>query len=220
MQIKVEIDDKAMQAQLEASARQWAKDVADALNLAAQGVQADIRRDIRRRMKVRNEAFTMRQVKLMERASAGRGISAATLGIDPKPRSILSALEQDGDRPNLTRGEKEMAVPVVGTLARPQQGSKARLLSTLALQEKEGGVWAGQRRVFLIPGAGIFQRRGKGTRRKRNADGTQQGDAIRLIWSLQAKVKLRKRLHFFEVAQQEFGPHFFRALEVVRRGRE
>lgn len=184
--------------------RRIAHDLVEAVNLAAQGVQAAERRKIRQAMKVRSESFTMRQVKLKQFASVRGNKAEAIIEIDPKPRSILAALEDGGNRPNLTAGEKPMAVPVAGTMARPSKDRRAKLFSALDFQPAENGkVWVGKSKTYLIPGVGVFQHAKKQRRGK-------------LLWSMTESIHLPRILGLEDTAKREFPELFRRAWQIVR----
>lgn len=204
--VRTQVTTADLQRLVRREERRIAFDLVEAVNLAAQGVQAAERRKIRQAMKVRSEAFTMRQVKLKQFASVRGNKAEAIIEIDPKPRSILSALEDGGNRPNLTAGEKPMAVPVPGTMARPSRDRRAKLFSSLNLQlTKNGKTWAGKSKTYLIPGVGVFQ----------HLKGKRTG---KLLWSMAESIQLPRILGLEDTAKREFPELFRRAWQIVRGG--
>ena len=204
--IRTTVTTTDLQRLVQREERRIAFDLVESLNLAAKGVQAAERRKIRAAMKVRSEAFTMRQVKLTQFASVRGGKAEAIIGIDPKPRSILAALEEGGERPNLTAGGKPMAIPVAGTLARPTRDRRAKLFSALNFQRaNNGATLVGKNKTYLIPGVGVFQRV-KGSR------------AGKLLWGMASSVQLPRLLGLEDTAKQEFPELFRRAWQIVRGG--
>lgn len=202
--VRTQVTTADLQRLVQREERRIAHDLVETVNLAAQGVQAAERRKIRQAMKVRSDSFTMRQVKLTQFASVRGGKAEAILGIDPKPRSILAALEEGGDRPNLTEGGKPMAVPVAGTLARPNRDRRAKLFSALSFQKAPNGdTWVGKNKTCLIPGVGVFQHL-KGRR------------AGKLLWSMADSIQLPRLLGLQDTAKREFPELFRRAWQIVR----
>lgn len=214
LQVSTKIQDGQLRQATAKEARRLAYDLTEALNDATKAIQLEWKRAIRRGTKVRREAFTMNQVKIAQFASVRKGVISSVLAIEPKPRSILAALDEGGDRPNLTKGGKPMAIPVTGTLARKTTETTATLLSRLQMKKVSKGEWKGAQRAFLIPGVGVFQRTGPGASRTRNGN-SQSGDDLKLLWTLSTRAKIAKALHFEKIAEAEFGPQFARCLTAV-----
>lgn len=123
---------------------------------------------------------------------------------------LLTMFEQGGEK--TSEFGPEVAVPMTGGPARPAFAQTVRpslMYKALNIEKRITALgkvqWKGDRRTFVIPGVGIFQR-GSGKRKGKRAargDGEKRGDGeITLLYSFHRSVPLRARMHFVAVARE------------------
>ncbi|MBS0364917.1 MAG: hypothetical protein JSR67_03725 [Proteobacteria bacterium] len=236
MKINVSFDLSTLNSKMRNYERNLAFSTAQALNDAALEAQRRVRLHLRDAFKIRNAAFMDRSIKIFAFANVRANRPYAEIGVDSrKPRLLLSLFEEGGAR-GAFKGHN-VAVPITGQAARPSfadsvrpdltfqalnfrrgpitQAGHAELASRRAgknRKRKLSGqyyVWQGQQRTFILthtarhPMGGVFQRTGP------------KRDDIRMLYSFQQHVRLRKALSFVETSEGAFNDVFQRAF--VRR---
>lgn len=220
MQINVSFDLSLLDKTAKRYEQNLAYSAAQAINAAALEAQKRIREQMAAAFHLRKADFMMRSVKIFAFASVGRNRVYAELGIDNKPRLLLSMFETGGQKAPW-KG-KNVAVPVTGQVARSSIAAPVNPSYTFqalhfqrgpiqhrgALHHAKGrhkgklggeyDVWQGANRTFILtataraPFGGVFQR--VGPRR----------DDIRLLYSFRANVTLRKALSVIETTQEVY----------------
>lgn len=229
MRLDVNIDAKYLQARMLKEQKRLAYNTVQALNNTAKVIQAEERKILALRVKVRKKDFIDRLIKIAF-ASVGQGRPYAEVYIDnTKARLILSTLE-DGGIKTPAKG-KNVAVPITGSPARPSfdqsvpaaltfgslglkpeltsQGKTARGAARAAgsrfsikANPKTGNViFQGRMGTYLIPGEGLFQH--------------QSGGKSILLYRFEKNVKLKKRLSFVVTAQRVFAEQFRKELAIA-----
>lgn len=122
---------------------------------------------------------------------------------------LLTMFEEGGEK--LAELGSELAVPLTGGAARPSFAQTVRpslLYKALNIQKhvtELGKIqYKGDRRTFVIPGVGIFQRN-SGRRRGRSKRGDAKGkdeSGATMIYSFKRAVPLRAQMHFVRTARQ------------------
>lgn len=195
--------------------------VVNAINNTAKKVQEAERAHVKERFTVRKE-FTLREAAVISPfASVRQGIPYAEIGVGnpnkPKPRFILAGYEEGGARPKF-KGTKSVAVPIVGTPARPsfaQSVPAAYRFTALRLRitprtpgakakrrpkDSQGEpVRYGLQGTYQVPGVGVYQRQG--------------GGDSRLIYAFDTDPQLPDMLDFQRVARTEADAWFPEFLE-------
>lgn len=134
---------------------------------------------------------------------------------------LLTMFEAGGEK--LPELGSELAVPITGGAARPSFAQTVRpslLYNALHMRKTTTSTgktqYKGDRRTFVIPGLGIFQRIGSKTRgaRSKKTFTTAGGDTLRaktttwMIYSFKHGVPLRSRMHFVQLAREFVGKRF------------
>ncbi len=171
--------------------------------------------------------FTLKRVKIMKYSKAG---SLWTyVGIDQsnvKGGDMLLTMFEEGGTKEPERGS-ELAVPLTGGPARPSMDQTIKpslLYKQLRMMPHvtSGGntQYKGDRRTFVIPGLGIFQRVG-GSAKKRGANVRigktfigRGGAVLRettstvMLYSFKQSVPLRAQMHFVKTAREFVNKRF------------
>lgn len=201
--------------------RNLAYSTAQAINDTALEAQKRIRAGLRRTFHVRRGDFLDRSIKIFAFANARANRPFAELGIDNKPRLMLSLYETGGVRQPF-KG-RSVAVPITGQAARPGIGDSVNPSFTFQAlnftrgpvthagraildarkakkirKRKLGGqyyVWRGNQRTFILQHTA---RAPYGGVFQRVGPGR---DDIRLLYSFRKDVQIRKALDFIETTQ-------------------
>jgi ribosomal protein L34 len=224
MQINVDFDTSVLDKTAKRYEKNLAYSVAQSINAAALEAQKRVRAHLREVFHIRRGDFIDRTVKVFAFASVGKDRIYAEIGIDNKPRLILSMFETGGTR--LPFKGKGQAVPVTGQVARPNAAASVNPAYTFqALNFKRGPVTAHGRRVLSARRAkGINKRKlsgqyyvWQGANRTFILQATRRApfggvfqrvgprrDDIRLIYSFKRTVALRKALAFVETSREAY----------------
>lgn len=204
MQIKVQIDAKALKARTHREAKRLAFSTAQALNETAKEIQTAERVNLDRKFTVRKVGFLYRLIKITAFASPRKGRPFAEVAIDPTKKRVLLGIFEKGGEKEPAKG-KTVAVPLTGGPARPsfnqpvQDEFTFRKLRFRRHRTKTGKAqWKGEQRTFIIPGLGVLQRVG----------GKAKGTAARLIYAFQRRPRLKALLDFTEIALRTFNREF------------
>lgn len=122
---------------------------------------------------------------------------------------LLTMFEEGGEKlPDLG---SELAVPITGEAARPTFAQTVRpslLYKALNIQKHVTDLgkiqYRGDRRTYVIPGVGIFQRnagRRRGKRAKKGQGSGKNDRASVLIYSFKRAVPIRVQMHFAQTAR-------------------
>jgi hypothetical protein len=228
VKVNVKIDTSLLDKNAKRYAKNLAFSTAQALNDAAKEAQKRIRVNIRQRFHVRQAQFVDGSIKIFAFANARANRPYAEIGVDNKPRFLLSIFEEGGAR--LPFVGKNVAVPITGQAARPsiadpvrsdmkftalgfKKSAITRKGKILLAVRKRGGIrkrkvsgqyqiWQGAHRTFILPQT---RRAPLGGVFQRVGPGR---DDIRLIYSFKANVRLRAALDFVSTSQQSFSDVF------------
>jgi hypothetical protein len=127
---------------------------------------------------------------------------------------LLSIFEEGGEK--LPELGSELAVPITGGAARPSFAQAVRpslLYKALHMKRtttKAGKIqYKGDRRTFVIPGVGIFERLSSKSRsaRARKKSSTSTGGAT-LLYGFKRGAPLRARMHFVRTAREFVAKRF------------
>lgn len=220
MKINVNIDTSGLDLKAQRVRKRLAFATAQALNDTVLDMQVAERANLDRKFAVRKHAFFYRLIKIFTFASVGKDRAYAEIGIDnTKARVLLSEFEKGGVKKS-EKG-KNVAVPITGSPARPTfRRSVAPSLTfdkmKLRLHQTHTGKrqWKGEKRTFLIPDVGIFQRVGAKGRKKRDVAlnvgrgsisfAARKQTTARLIYRLKPRALLKATLEFVKTAQETF----------------
>jgi hypothetical protein len=123
---------------------------------------------------------------------------------------LLTMFEEGGEK--LPQLGSEIAVPLTGGAARPSFAQTVRpslLYKALNMQKHTTALgkiqYKGDRRTFVIPGVGIFQRNSgrKGNSRAKRGSGSGRDESgATMIYSFKHDVPLRAQMHFVRTARE------------------
>jgi hypothetical protein len=200
VQIKVQIDTKALKARTEREAKRLAFSTAQALNETAKEIQTAERVNLDRKFTVRKAGFLYRLIKITAFASPRKGRPFAEVAIDPTKKRVLLGIFEKGGEKEPAKG-KSVAVPLTGGPARPsfkqpvQEEFTFRNLRFRRHRTKTGKVqWRGEQSTFIIPGQGALQRVG----------GKAKSSVARLVFAFQRRPRLKRLLEFTDIAVRTF----------------
>lgn len=129
---------------------------------------------------------------------------------------LLSIFEEGGTKtPELG---SELAVPLTGSAARPSFAQSVRpslLYKALGMQKHVTDMgkiqYKGDRRTFVIPGVGVFQRlssRQLAVRAKKGQSSGRDESGAVMIYSFKHNVPLRAQMHFVRTAREFVASRF------------
>ena len=194
MRIDAQYDDRMLQARFNRTAKNLAYSTQQALNDTMLEIQTAERVGLDRAgLHIRKAGFLYRLIKVFTWAKATQGRAYAEIGIDSSKKNVFLGLLETGGEKEPVAG-KHVAVPITGEAARPSMSQLVPdSLRFLALKlRRKGLVYEGRQGTYLVPGVGIFQR----------AAGQK---VAALIYTLKyARVPIRRKLHFFEIARDTF----------------
>jgi hypothetical protein len=233
MKIDIKIDTSLLDQNAKRYTKNLAFSTAQAINDAAREGQNRIRANMRDKFHIRQPQVMDRAIKIFAFANARSNRPFAEIGVDNKPRLLLSIFEEGGAR--LPYVGKHVAVPITGQAARPGISDSVREQftfqalnfrrsktvatqhgkSVLAARRAEGNrkrrlsggdlIWRGDQRTFILPAT---RRAPLGGVFQRVGPGK---DDIRLIYSFKANVRLRAALDFVSTTEQAFNDVFTEA---------
>jgi hypothetical protein len=228
----VRIDLRVDTSLLDKNAKRYAKNLAystaQALNDTAKEAQRRIREHLRVVFHVRKAQFLDRSIKIFAFANVQASRPYAEIGVDNKPRFLLSLFEEGGAR--LPFVGRNVAVPVIGQAARPSvddsvrpdltfqalnfrkgpvtQAGRAVLAARKAVKNRKRKlagsyyVWQGQQRTFILAAS---RRAPLGGVFQRTGP---KRDDIRLIYSFRSSVRVSAALEFVQTSQVAFDEIF------------
>ena len=143
-QLNVKFDTSVLDRTAERYTKNLSYITAQALNDVARSAQQKIRDGLRRTMHIRRASFIDRSVKIFAFASVQSDRPWAELGIDNKPRLLLSLFETGGLRAPFVG--RNVAIPVTGRPARLSPSASVRAdLTFQQLAFRRGAVTAAGR---------------------------------------------------------------------------
>ncbi len=203
--LDVEFDSRDTQRWLGKMAKQTSFALSVAINDTLKDAQKVQRAHQRRVFTVRRPRFVEQAVKI--KPFATKRTLTGTMAIDPpggKRTSDILAKFESGGRKRVREG-RHLAIPVgarrtkAGVISRRNRPKSFRF-------KRVGRSPRGERRTFIMPGIGIFQRVG----RRRNS-------RIRMLYRFKTSVPIDRRLDFIQnaerVVQQMFDRNFDRAFD-------
>lgn len=196
--VGIDIDTRNLLLRLNKGEKRLAYAVVNALNETAKRIQAGERQHLLKQFTVRQIAFMQREVAKIERknfANVKRGQAWVEIGVGQKPRLLLSEFEKGGER--LPFVGKNVAIPVLGGPARPTMRSRVPRglqFQSLAFRDvygrkSHGRSIVGQRRTYIVPNVGVFQRTGPKRRQ------------TRMLYAFRPRLTLDDRLEFVRTAR-------------------
>lgn len=216
MRLNADIDARFLKARTLKEQKRLAYNVAQALNEAAKSIQAQIRADMAQDFTLRsttkkNKKWLLERVKI-KFASVKRGLMAAEIYLDSKPRLLLGKYERGGTREPFVGKHVAIPNPEVAREGGSEAGQIKQELTFKDLRLKPVRVtpktrpddiqFKGLQRTFLLkstaknPLGGVYQRVGPGK------------DDIRLVWSFKRAFALKRMLHIVETARKLFPGKF------------
>lgn len=223
MQLNVQFDSKYLEARTLKEQKRLAYNTAQALNNAAKSIQADVRAEMAKDFHLRNASKSGKQWLLqrikVKFASVRKGVMAAEVYVDQKPRLLLGQFETGGER--LPFVGKNIAVPnpeqaraggsVEGSVLPALTFAKLGLKPVDVTPHKQGDSiqFKGSQRTFLLkstaknPMGGVYQRVGPGK------------DDIRLVYSFHRAFQLHRLLHLVQTAKANFQEKFRIELSIA-----
>jgi hypothetical protein len=230
MKIDINVDTSILDKNAKRYVKNLAFSTAQAINDVAKEAQSRIRNGMRVNFHIRKPQFMDRSIKIFAFANARSNRPYAEIGVDNKPRLLLSLFEEGGAR--LPFIGKNVAVPITGQAAKPSESDgvrpdmyfralnfrKSKTTATKAgkavlaarrasgnRKRKLGGeylIWRGDKRTFILPQT---KRAPLGGVFQRVGPGK---DDIRLIYSFKSNVRLRAALNFVGTTETTFSDLF------------
>ncbi len=203
--LDVEFDSRDTERFLGGLAKQTSFALSVAINDTLKDAQKVQRSHQRRVFTVRRPQFVDRSVKI--KPFATKRTLEGTMAIDPpggQQRSdIIAKFERGGQK--RPRDGRHLAVPI--DVKRTKAGVVTRRNRPKGfLFKRVGRSIRGERRTFIIPGVGIFQRVGR-----------RKNSRIRLLYAFKTQVRIDRRLDFItnaeRVVRQMFDRNFDRAFD-------
>jgi hypothetical protein len=228
MKIDIKIDTKQLEARTLRESKRLAYSATQALNTTALKIQQAERANLDKRFTVRKAGFMYRLIKIDFASVYGDRAYVEVYIDNTKARVLLGAFEHGGIKASAFGAN--VAVPVTGSVTRPSFGSPVpeeytfqalrfeRIDLSKAGQAAHAAkrrvgvrgrltgdyyIWAGNKRTFILPGVGVFQRTGPGK------------SDINLIYTFKKSVKLKDMLGFVETAQKVFAEEFNKAFNTA-----
>jgi len=203
--LDIEFDSRDTQRWLGGMARQTPFALSVAINDTLKDAQKVQRAHQRRVFTVRRPRFIEQAVKI--KPFATKRTLTGTMSIDPpggkRTADILTKFESGGIK--RVRDGRHLAIPVEAR--RTKAGVISRRNRPRGFKFKRvGRAIRGERRAFIIPGIGIFQRVGR-----------RRDSRIRMLYRFKRSVPIGRRLDFIanaeRVVQQQFDKNFDRAFD-------
>jgi hypothetical protein len=227
VRIDVKVDTSLLDKNVKRYTKNLAFSTAQALNDTVLEAQRRIREHMRVAFHLRKTDFMNRAIKIFVFAKVQANRPYAEIGVDNRPRLLLSMFEQGGQR--LPWVGRNVAIPITGA-ARPSSAAAVRTdLTFAALNFKKAGVNAAGRKALAA-------RRAKGIRKRKLGgqyyywQGNQRTfiltstraaplggvfqrtgpkrDDIRMIYSFRSSVRIQAALNFVATTEQAFGQVF------------
>lgn len=220
MLIKTEIDITRGLAMLDLILKKIPYATNNALTRTAKELVDVERAALEKEFQVRKQ-FILKRVKIVKYSRPNDLWTRVAIDRDVQGGPLLLTEFEDGGEKTPEHGS-ELAIPITGSPARPVFAQKVtpRLLYKALNMQKHitanGAVqYKGDRRTFVIPGVGIFQRVGtKGKARKRTHFSSFLGQDVHdttttvLLYKFSTGVPLRSRMHFVAVARAFVGSRY------------
>jgi len=197
MQINMRWDNVALIRRLEKGERRLGFAAVNSVNFGLKEIKKAEQEHVLRTLTIRRPDFTLREIAVIKPfASAGQARAFGEVSIGRKARSFLGLFVGGGVKEH--RG-KNVAIPVTGEEARPTFRTAqtfpplVKRLKFKRPRRKRGGkpgakmVLQGAEGRFLIPGEGIFRRR---------------GSQVRAIIIYKPVVRIRPTLKWEEIARR------------------
>ena len=205
LDINIGLDDRETRRVLGAFHRQLPFATAKAINDTAKDFQRAQLARMGTAFTVRSRTFIPRSVKI--KPFARKTTLEATVAVAPpggtRTADILVKFERGGVKRPRTGGH--LVIPV--DARRTQRGIVRKDQRPRALHfRKVGRAFRGDRRTFLIPGVGIFQRTGRRGAGRRLASYIRtrrvRDQNIRMLFSMTRSAPIRKQLRFISTARK------------------
>ena len=203
--LDVEFDSRDTQRWLGGMAKQTPFALSVAINDTLKDAQKVQRAHQRRVFTVRRPRFSDLSVKI--KPFATKRTLTGTMAIDPpggkRTADILTKFESGGIK--RVRDGRHLAIPVEARRTKAGVVSRRNRPKSFRFR-RVGRSIRGERRTFIMPGIGIFQRVGR-----------RKNSRIRLLYRFKTSVPIPRRLDFIQnaerVVQQMFDKNFDRAFD-------
>ena len=155
--------------------------------------------------------FILNRVQITKFSTAGSLWTIVAINRNVQGGELLLTMFEEGGEKMPQLGS-ELAVPLTGSAARPSFSQTVRpslLYKSLNMQKTVTALgkiqYKGDRRTFVIPGVGVFQRlsaRAQATRAKKGQSSGRNESGATLIYSFKRNVPLRAQMHFVRTARE------------------
>jgi hypothetical protein len=181
----------------------------NALTRTAKEVVAIERDELKSEFQIRKQ-FILNRVQIVKYSTTSSLWTRVAINQKVQGGELLLAMFEEGGE-KLPELGSEVAVPLTGGPARPSSAQTVRpslMYKSLKMQKHTtmlGKIqYKGDRRTFVVPGVGVFQRisakRRSGHAKPGQGDGRDVGGAV-LIYSFKRGVPLRAQMHFVKTAR-------------------
>lgn len=175
-----------------------------AINTTLDGAQRDIRVGMNQRFILRRKTFIERTIKIAKPDRADKRKLVGTIRVDPN-RPILAKHEKRGTK--RPRGQ-HIAVPT-GAYRGQKAIPKSKRPKAFNFR-RVGRAIRGDKRTFILPGKGIYQKVGRGRKK-----------TIKQLYVFKRSVPISARLNFVDttvrVVRRDYGRNFHKALRRAMR---
>ena len=172
-----------------------------AINDTALDVQKAITARIMKVFTIKGRFFASRAAKL--KPFATKQSLSATVAIDPPGGKKRADIFAKFETPSIKtpRGGRHIAIPKDVPRYLRRTRSRPSPLKTLNLR-RVGGTIRGERRTFVIPGVGVFQRIGRQVKRGVRRAARSVANKLRILFLFVRRAMIDDRLEFIDTAKK------------------
>ncbi len=203
MALKVTVESNFLQlkALLDGTARQIPFALKVAINDTAKDFQKVQTRQIMKVFTIRRATFAKRAVKI--KPFATKQNLEAKVSIDPPGGQARADIFAKFETPSIKtpREGQHLAIPSDVPRYLRRTRSRPSPLKTLKLR-RVGRTIRGERRTFVIPGVGVFQRTGRRLKRRIRRRVRAVGNKLRLLFKFARRARIDDRLQFVDTAKK------------------
>jgi len=181
----------------------------NALTRTAKELVTVERDELKTEFQIRKQ-FILNRVQIVKYSSASSLWTRVAINQKVQGGELLLTLFEDGGEKTPQLGS-ELAIPLTGGPARPSFAQTVRpslLYKALNIQKYTTALgkiqYKGDRRTFIIPGVGVFQRgsnKRRGARGKGGQGSGRDGSGVTLLYSFKRGAPLRAQMHFIRTAR-------------------
>jgi hypothetical protein len=168
------------------------------------------RDDLKTEFQIRKQ-FILNRVQIVKYSTANSLWTRVAINRNVQGGELLLTMFEAGGE-KIPQLGPELAVPLTGAAARPSFAQNVRpslLYKALNMQKHTTALgkiqFKGDRRTFIIPGIGIFQRgssKRRGARARAGESSGRNESGATLIYSFKRGVPLRAQMHFVRTARE------------------